>query len=160
MVRSCVSRRLRKTAKHPPGSATAKPLGTPFIHTQLTHFSHVLKGKRGKMKIFLTLRIFAHFPLLLVSFGHLRLFQITPLLSTPYRKNEPLPSRLQRLPRSKMTACDPLRSTLFGQSKLLCFTTQVTLLFKVTYFHPQNSLSFSPKSAHFDFTFASLNLQK
>ena len=71
-----------------------------------------------------------------------------------------MPTRLQRLPRQKKATRDPLQSTLFWQLKLLCFTTQVTLLFKATYFYPQNELSFWPKSLVFVRASTFLNLRK
>ena len=66
-----------------------------------------------------------------------------------YLKNSPSPTRLQRLPCWKQSARAPPCDPLFWQSKLLCFTTQVTLPFKVSYFQAQNSLSLDPKIASF-----------
>ena len=79
----------------------------PWLTQKGVVFS-LLYAEIGKLKIFLSPRLFHPFPLLLALFSKTRQFQITPLSSTTYLKNAPLPTPLQRLPRSKKSRCDPL----------------------------------------------------
>ena len=79
----------------------------PWLTQKGVVFS-LFSAEIGKLKIFLSLRLFHPFPLLLALFSKIRQFQITLLSSTTYIKNSPSPTRLQRLPRSQKALCDPL----------------------------------------------------
>ena len=113
----------------------------PIDAAQLTHLFHFFHRKCPQMKIFLSPRLFCPFSLLLAPFSKTCQFQITHLLSTTYLKNTPSPTRLQRLPRSKKSLCDPLLSPLFRQHRLCCSSISPTLKLNIGYIEEQSRLS-------------------
>ena len=98
------SRSLRKRAKHLPGRPAAEP---SIVYAErgasLTFSRPNRQNENFSFHRFLR-RFYPGFAL----FAHLHQFQITYYQSVPYLKNDPLPTRLQRLPRQKMAARDPL----------------------------------------------------
>ena len=79
-----------------------------------------------------------------------------------YLKKCPLSSRLQSLPWWKSVTCEALWSSLLGQHKLCCETTQLTLRINIGYIEVQSGLSFPVKEVTFWWKspFARLNWQR